>query len=289
VDTTHRELLDAFEALQVNLERFDAWWASRVQACKVHELALLDKAEAPTEVPVTVLEGQRAIDASRMAYGRFELLEGQAVSTALRVPGVIHVNDDDMGPALTVNRSKTDLHERVKAAEPSVHIRTRMCRRLFPRLFMTQVYRTFAVIEPPVARLSLTWSPMTISSTALDREQVLDLLDREEDRAAAAGRDAWRRAIVIARGSVQSMGSGTRVRRRQAVAPHPRLTVHRDIGRGAKKTMLHANLPAIVSSAVTLSELPELVPFDASRRRPRRSDAQDPVPILEGLGLYRER
>jgi len=287
MDPTHQELRDAFDALQHDLERFNDWWIPRVRACRVHQLGLLEKAEAPTEVPVTVLEGRPGIQMSRMAYTRFELLEGQAVSTALRVPGVIHVDDDDMTRAHAVNRSKTRLHDLVKAAEPSAHVRTRLCRRLFPRQFMTQVYRTFAVVEPPVARLSLTWSPMTISSTALTRDQVLELLDREEERAAAADRTAWRKAIIIARSSIASMASHERVRRRQAVAPHPRLTVHRQVGRGAKKTMLHANLPAIVSSTVTLASLPELAPFDAARRRPRRSDAQDPDPILAGLGLFR--
>jgi len=284
---SERQLLDAFDELQTTLSTFDAWWPARVRRCKVHELGLLDKAEAPTEVPVVVLEGMRAIDRSRMAYGRFELREGQAVSTALRVPGVIHLDDDDLQPAHAVNLAKTRLHGLVKEAEPSVHVRTRMCRRLFPGLFMTQVYRTFAVIEPPVARLSLTWSPMTISSTGLDRDQVLELLDREDDRAAQAGRTSWRQAIGIARRSVVAMGPGTRIRRRQAVAPHPRLTVHRETGRGARKEMLHANLPAIVSSAVKPVELPELMPFDAANRRTRRSDARDPDPILAGLGLYR--
>ena len=287
MNPSDQDLLEAYDDLQEALGAFNAWWPERVQRCRVHQLGLLEKAEAPTEVPVTVLDGRRAIDASLMAYRQFELVEGQAVSTALRVPGVIHLSEDDLTLAHAVNRVKTALHEKVKAAEPSPHVRTKLCRRLFPRQFMKQVYRTFAVVEPPVARLSMTWSPMTISSTALRRDQVFELLDREEERAAQSGRTAWRQAVDIARGAIAASGPELRVRRRQPVAPHPRLTVHRELGRGAKKEMLHANLPAIVSSAVTLGELPQLQPFDAARRRPRRSDALDPDPILAGLGLYR--
>ena len=289
LDEVERELVARFAALELAVGAMNGWWSSRVLRMAVHELPVLTERSVPDLLEVETLRGERAIEPAARAYRQFRLLDVQEAGTAFRLPGWIVVDDDSLEPVHEVNRLKDALRAAIRAVEEEGPARERLCRRLFPGCSMNQIYRRIVTPAEPLVALRFTWSPSTVSTTRLAPKAVHETLGRRLDEALAAERHEWVQALEIARRRVASLPSSSVVLRRRPVAPHPRATLFVTRGHGARKSMVHANLPIVLPRSCAEMEVKDLREFDRSRRRAQRSDKRVIEPILEGLFLYVER
>jgi len=277
VDETY--LVQRFDELVVAIEGFVAWFDAHAGSAEVYALPLLDEPVAPTSVPVKTVRGGEALGYARSAYQQFEPLRGQAPGTAFRLPGVVWMTTDDLSRAHEINRLKAAFSEAVREYESSPVARTRLCRRLFGRCYMGQLYRSIPVIEPECRRIVLGWSPRTVSTRTLSAKAAIKLMSQDDLIDDQANR--------IARERLAKAGPNCRVTQRLPVAPHPRLTIHRTLGRGGQKMAHHANVPALVSASLGDCPVRPLPEFDAtvSVRSPRLDRRLD-EPLLRQMNLY---
>ena len=267
----------------------NGWWSSRVLRGGVYALPVLGERSVPDVLDVEISRGERAIEAAARAYGQFRLLDVQDAGTAFRLPGWLVVDADDLEPVHAVNRAKEELRAAIRAVAEEAPDRERLCRRLFPGCSMNQIYRRIVTADGPLAALRFTWSPTTVSTTRLAPAAVHDTLEKRRAEALAADRTEWVQALEIGLRRVASLSSSEVVLRRRPVAPHPRATLFVTRGRGAEKSMVHANLPIVLPASCADIEVSDLRGFDRERRRRQRSDKRVLEPILEGLHLYVER
>ena len=289
MNEAEQELVARFAALELAVGALNGWWSSKVLRMAVHELPVLTERSVPEVLEVATRRGERAVDAAARAYRQFRLLDVQDAGTAFRLPGWIVVDDDELEPVHEVNRLKESLRAAIRALEEEGPARERLCRRLFPGCSMNQIYRRIVTSEEPLVALHFTWSPSTVSTTRLAPRTVYQTLGKRLDEALAANRHEWVQALEIARARVASLPSSSVVLRRRPVAPHPRATLFVTRGQGARKSMIHANLPVILPRSCADMEVKDLRGFDRARRRAQRSDKRVIEPILEGLFLYVER
>jgi len=177
VDETY--LVQRFDELVVAIEGFVAWFDAHAGSAEVYALPLLDEPVAPTSVPVKTVRGGEALGYARSAYQQFEPLRGQAPGTAFRLPGVVWMTTDDLSRAHEINRLKAAFSEAVREYESSPVARTRLCRRLFGRCYMGQLYRSIPVIEPECRRIVLGWSPRTVSTRTLSAKAAIKLMSQD--------------------------------------------------------------------------------------------------------------
>jgi len=283
------DLLKRFSALGRAVRAMNGWASSRVLRGGVYALPVLSERSVPDVLDVETTLGEAAAESAARAYGQFRLLDIQDAGTAYRLPGWLVVDADDLTPVDEVNRQKEALRAAIRAVAEEAPVRERLCRRLFPGCSMNQIYRRIVTVGKPIEALRFTWSPTTVSSTRLEREAVHDTLGRRHAEALAANRTEWVQALEIAQRRVASLPEGTVVLRRRPVAPHPRATLFVTRGRGAEKSMVHANLPIVLPRSCADIAVTDLRGFDRERRRRQRSDKRVLDPILEGLYLYVER
>jgi len=284
-----QNLLDRFSALESAVDELCRWWRPLVLRSAVYALPVLGERRVPDVLDVDTSRGEGAIEAAARAYHQFRLMDAQDAGTAFRLPGWIVVDSDDLEPVHHVNRSKDELRAAIRAVAEEGPARERLCRRLFPSCSMNQIYRRVVTAEERLEALRFTWSPTTVATTRLAPTDVHASLGRQLTEALAANRTEWVQALEIARRRVASLPSSAKVLRRRPVAPHPRATLFVTRGRGARKSMVHANLPIMLTRASADAEISDLRPFDRARRRAQRSDKRALEPILEGLHLYVER
>lgn len=284
-----KDLLARFAALELAVGQMNGWWTARMLRGSVYALPVLSERSVPDVLEVEIARGEKARDAAARAYRQFRLLDVQDAGTAFRLPGWIIVDDEDLEPVHEVNRLKESLRAAIRAVEEEGPARERLCRRLFPGCSMNQIYRRIVTAEESFAALRFTWSPSTVATTRLAPTVVYETLGKRLDEALAANRHEWVQAIEIARRRVASLPSSAVVLRRRPVAPHPRATLFVTRGRGARKSMVHANLPIVLPRRCVEIEIGDLRGFDRQRRRAQRSDKRVLEPVLEGLHLYVER
>ena len=283
------DLRARFAALELAVGAMNGWWTTRVLRGAVYRLPVLSERSVPDVLEVEIERGANAIDAAARAYRQFRLLDIQDAGTAFRLPGWIVVDDDDLAPVHEVNGLKESLRAAIRAVAEEPQPRERLCRRLFPGCSMNQIYRRIVTAGAPLEALRFTWSPTTVATTRLAPEAVFDSLGRKREEALAAGRHEWVQAIEIARRRVAALPASAVVLRRRPVAPHPRATLFVTRGRGANKSMVHANLPIVLTRDCADIAISDLKSFDRARRRAQRSDKRPIEPILEGLHLFVER
>mgnify|MGYP003866664263 CR=1 FL=1 len=284
-----QDLVERFASLERAVGAMNGWWSARVLRGGVYALPVLGERSVPDVLDVEISRGERAIDSAARAYRQFRLLDVQDAGTAFRLPGWLVVDEDDLTPVHEVNRLKEELRSAIRAVAEEAPDRERLCRRLFPRCSMNQIYRRVVTVDGPLEALRFTWSPSTVSTTRLEPAAVHATLEKRRATALAANRTEWVQAIEIALRRVASLPSSSVVLRRRPVAPHPRATLFVTRGRGAKKSMVHANLPIVLPRSCADIEVSDLRGFDRERRRRQRSDKRVLEPILEGLHLYVER
>ena len=289
VPEDERSLLARFAALELAVGTMNGWWSRRVLRASVYTLPVLEERSVPEVLEAETLRGERAIEAAARAYRQFRLLDIQDAGTAFRLPGWIVVDADELEPVHEVNRLKGALREAIRSLEEEGPARERLCRRLFPGCSMNQIYRRVVVQESPIEALRFTWSPSTVATTRLAPQAVHENLGKRLEEARAQGRHEWVQALEIARGRLASLPSSAVVLRRRPVAPHPRATLFVSGGATGTKSMVHANLPIVLSRACAEVPVKDLRSFDRERRRRQRSDKRVLEPILEGLYLYVER
>ena len=285
-------ILASFEQLNETITQFNEWWTQRRISCVAYQVPVLADASVPDELIVEPLNGEEAMSAITRAYGRFALLENQGAGTALRVPGCIVVDDDNMSPVLVVNEAKNALRARIAQATPNGgRERERLCRRLFKSCSMSQIYRHIVTVqEKPVIALSFTWNRGAMSSSRMSRDQAHALVSERLEEEQSGGDAKSMASLHIASQSIASMRADSVVWRRKNVAPHPcaNLVFQRGgKGKGQRK-MVKANLPIVLPRSCTEIEIGSLADFKMQDRRSTRGDKMALQPLLESMGLFTE-
>ena len=289
MDPDEKALLERFAELERAVAAMNGWWSGRVLRGGVYALPVLTERSVPDVLDVETTLGEAAIDSAARAFRQFRLLDIQDAGTAFRLPGWLIVDAEELAPVHAVNAHKESLRAAIRELAEEAPDRERLCRRLFPGCSMNQIYRRIVTVEERLEAVRFTWSPTTVSTTRLAPADVYATLEKRLAEALAANRTEWVQALEIARRRVASLPSSSVVLRRRPVAPHPRATLFVTRGRGAKKSMIHANLPVMLTRHSADLTVSDLRGFDRDRRRRQRSDKRVLEPILEGLHLYVER
>jgi hypothetical protein len=262
-----------YDALLEALDRFNAWWPSRLVIGRAWQIAFRDRHEHLSIIPVTPVPDAQLVDTVSDALTQFGYQQGQDVNETLRLPGAIVLSESPCQHLRRINRLKSELKVLARAiARPH---RTRFNKAVYDiGDSPLQVTRLIPGLAYAPRDIRFTWAGRTHASRVLSDDDAKARLRQDaRERWPQLDTNAREAKIAAALALIDNRDPRQVVKFHQPVAPHPRIQVtqHND------DPLLH---PAVASgqrkwSHIFHASLPLFVPCAPTKRTPRIATLRD--------------
>ena len=227
--------------------------------------------------------GQPALEKALRTLGQYDRLANQEVTSVIRLPGVIFLNESFAESVALINELKQDLHQQITSVPPGS--RNRLTTPAFGSQTSTlQLYRKWNEAQIDTIKVSFTeakaGSAITWISVAKLRQRLVDSLDHPSE---GTDHHRWNKMLEIELESLNDFHESEELMIQKPVARHPRLLIYKVQGSRHDK-MKGASVPLICYA-----------PFNNVRIKPftntqgytiHRSDTHLKTLIIERLHVF---
>lgn len=282
----------AYQALRLEVARFNQDWPKHVVEGVCWELPLLTEQKTPDLLPVMRLDGQDAVAAAIAAFGAFERDLGQAAGTVMRLPGLFLLSQSVLDQVRTINGLKDALASSIEATRLELGLvpaaRPKIMRTALGGTFNTkQLLRHIQAFDGVPRLVVFTWAGHTSGGERIPVAQIrVQLQAKAELRADSEGIAVHDTSEYQELRALVNMSDDECLLKHKAVAPHPRCMFY--LSESTRYTaMIHANLPAFVLAGEEgATVIRPLKDFDRNARGAKRPDEKTRIEAVPGKDLF---
>jgi len=282
VNASYRDLMRSIVLMNEKIK------ASALDAV-VYELPIVTGDRfVPSKIDSERIGGKKALAKALDSYTEMKYRDDQIRGTAFRLPGIVFVDGDVEACIKEVNDEKNNLKKIIRLAAPKKHERLKLCRNLFRRRSMSQIYRKIVFLDGDIRSIGFTWMRRSVGSKRLTAKEACDFIGKQIVEEEGLGNERRVKALNVSLKLASASASDNRfvIVRRRPVPPHPRANVVSDgTLDNIKPKQVKANLPFVTSCSPDSIEISDLQAFGRRERKDRKSSVE-PTAIHEGLGMY---
>lgn len=256
--------------LRGQLDLLKAMINSETATAVVYPIDYYDEGKLPEIIKTNRIDGEAALEASRVTFRALSKQRDQHPSNVLRLPGVVMMRTPHEEAVTKINSVKNELQQLIKKENADGRARNAFCRQEFPGRVMLQVYRQIHSSDTPVEQVKFDWDPVTRSSKKIKRSEAIE---RIEQRLQWPDQHLRKPGIIeaenIALEMLRTSPLDAEFRIMKKRAPYPRVTLYDSNDKDRVKRTFPASLPVLIPYAddTEISDLYDLRTDEIHKRK----------------------
>jgi len=279
------QIIDLFKLLTQDVANLNDKWPLYAEEVICWKLPIHKEQKIPDIIEPIEIRGHQAIPMIQHIIKQFEFEEGQDPATAVRLPGIVKLKENEIVWDLLnkVQSTKIEIKKAMMTLPPRQ--RPTLVKEILPGKSLLQIYRQINFFDDNLRKMVFTWVGNTYSSKLTSKEKITErILNTWDIPPIGVDIQTWNYGLQKELNLINNISSNEQLSIRKKIAPHPRCMVFTDEITGRPSQTFFANMPLFTTNDDF--ELTLLRAFNKLERKAKKSNAYQWESIISRYNLY---